>query len=79
MDSIITPLIATSGAWLLCESVRYHVEGRLDHISTACLYSIGFGILYIVLLRALATTQFDELLSQLPGARYLHRVRMWNI
>jgi O-antigen/teichoic acid export membrane protein len=79
IDTIITPLIATSGAWLLCESVRYHVEGRLDDISTACLYSIGFGILYIVLLRALATTQFDELLSQLPGARYLHRVRMWNI
>ncbi|MDH3604786.1 MAG: oligosaccharide flippase family protein [Candidatus Tectomicrobia bacterium] len=65
--TVAWPLGAMIGAWCLCEGMRYGVGVALHNGWTVCLYSVGFGVVYIGVMRALCTTQFDELASYLPG------------
>lgn len=71
--SLIVPAICAGVSFLGLDLVRSFLNLSRETMGGAILYGTLFGILYMVLLRLTTEQQCREVVSLLPGSRYLQR------
>ena len=77
VSAIIWPAVAALSAFAICEvTLRWRGIVKVETFYTAVAYGIGFGFVYLAVLRLLFGSQLAELIQYFPGSRRLSSLLM---